>query len=251
MTSAWGFLPAQVFMNIQEMSMIKNKYIQAIEHATTPGLRRQLQLQLDSFNDTRQAQSEVMPYAGMMPTAGVPEIGKKYLTIMTMLSHTLSRGHVHISSSDATVPPVINPQYLSSSVDLDILIAMCKYVHKLTKTEPLKSAIIHHDPEAHNDEELAEYVRNSAGPVYHPVGTASMLPREDRGVVNPRLIVYGTRNLRIVDASIIPVLFSAHTMATVYGIAEKAADLIKEDHALSDIRNRTHSQFHGRVFSKL
>jgi choline dehydrogenase len=54
-----------------------------------------------------------------------------------------------------------------------------------------------------------------------------MLPRDMGGVVDTRLIVYGTGNIRVVDSSIIPLHMSAHTMGTTYGVAEKAAEIIK------------------------
>jgi len=53
-----------------------------------------------------------------------------------------------------------------------------------------------------------------------------MLPLRDGGVVDPELRVYGTRNLRVVNASVIPVLISAHIQTAVYGIAERAADMV-------------------------
>jgi len=54
-----------------------------------------------------------------------------------------------------------------------------------------------------------------------------MLPRDMGGVVNSELIVYGTENVRVTDSSIMPTQLSAHLSSTVYGIAEKAAMLIK------------------------
>jgi len=80
-----------------------------------------------------------------------------------------------------------------------------------------------------DDEAIREYVRNGLQPVYHPVGTAAMLPREDGGVVDSNLKVYGTTNLRVVDASVIPLQIAAHPQETIYGIAEKLSDIIKAD----------------------
>ena len=56
-----------------------------------------------------------------------------------------------------------------------------------------------------------------------------MLPRDMGGVVDSRLTVYGTRNLRVVDSSVFPVIPGGHLMAVVYGVAERAAVLVKED----------------------
>jgi choline dehydrogenase-like flavoprotein len=56
-----------------------------------------------------------------------------------------------------------------------------------------------------------------------------MLPRGQGGVVSPSLVVYGTSNLRVVDASVMPVLVSGHIQTAVYGIAERAAEIIIRD----------------------
>jgi choline dehydrogenase-like flavoprotein len=63
----------------------------------------------------------------------------------------------------------------------------------------------------------------------HPLGTASMMPKQLGGVVNNRLKVYGTANVRVVDASVLPFQLSGHPSSTVYAVAERAADIIKED----------------------
>lgn len=61
----------------------------------------------------------------------------------------------------------------------------------------------------------------------HPLGTCAMMPRLLGGVVDSDLRVYGTKNVRVVDASVMPLQVSGHLSASVYAIAEKAADLIK------------------------
>ena len=63
--------------------------------------------------------------------------------------------------------------------------------------------------------------------VSHPIGTAAMMRRSLGGVVDAQLKVYDTANVRVVDASVMPIQVSAHLSSTLYGIAEKAADLIK------------------------
>ena len=86
------------------------------------------------------------------------------------------------------------------------------------------------------DVEVAkEYVRRTATSMWHPTSTCSMLPREKGGVVDDRLRVYGTRNVRVVDASMMPLIPRANTQATIYAVAEKAADIIKADHGLNEL----------------
>lgn len=71
---------------------------------------------------------------------------------------------------------------------------------------------------------MASVVANS-----HPTGTAAMMSRELGGVVDPELKVYGTANVRVVDASIIPTQISGHLTAALYAVAERASDIIKRN----------------------
>ena len=66
-------------------------------------------------------------------------------------------------------------------------------------------------------------------PNYHAIGTTSMLPHDMGGVVNDRLKVYGTKNVRVVDASIQPLQLCGHPTANIYAIAEYVSDVIKQD----------------------
>lgn len=71
---------------------------------------------------------------------------------------------------------------------------------------------------------LRRYIKASVQPFYHHLGTAAMTPRALGGVVDPaNLKVYGTTNLRVVDASVIPIQFAAQPQATIYAIAERVS----------------------------
>jgi choline dehydrogenase-like flavoprotein len=80
-----------------------------------------------------------------------------------------------------------------------------------------------------SDDELRVALRQQVVPTYsHPCCTCAMMKRELGGVVDVKLRVHGVGNLRVVDASIMPLIPATHTSATVYAVAEKAADIIKE-----------------------
>ena len=76
------------------------------------------------------------------------------------------------------------------------------------------------------NEDWENWIRSAAGTEYHPSSTCAMLPRGDGGVVDENLKVYGTSNLRVVDASVTPIAMSCHLESVVYGLAEVAADII-------------------------
>ena len=80
------------------------------------------------------------------------------------------------------------------------------------------------------DEEIREILRDRSDTVYHPVGSCKM-GNDDMAVVDARLRVYGIQNLRVVDASIMPKVVNGNTNAPAIMIAEKAADMIRQDQA--------------------
>ena len=73
------------------------------------------------------------------------------------------------------------------------------------------------------------YVKTVLQTLNHPVGTCAMAPEDWGGVVSPELMVYGTSNLRVIDASIFPLHIAAHPAATVYAVAEKAAAMLNDN----------------------
>ncbi|KAK4156803.1 pyranose dehydrogenase 3 [Chaetomidium leptoderma] len=142
-------------------------------------------------------------------------------------------GRAH-QPADPLGKPVIDPRFLDNEYDMAGVVEILKFCRRIARSEPLRSGWVEeYEPgEAlvQTDEDWREYVRSTTLTVFHPMGTAAMLPRKDGGVVDPKLIVYGTANLRVVDASIIPVQISAHPQTAVYGIAERAAEMIIAAH---------------------
>ena len=158
-----------------------------------------------------------------------------YLSLGAALLHPLSRGSVHIASAKATHDPHIDPRYLSHALDVDVFAHHLRFLERLAESEPLVSLLKPNGRRNHptafiKDLDAArEYIRRSAISNNHPACSCAMKPRENGGVVNERLVVHGTANLRVVDASIMPTIPGGNIQSSVYAVAERAADLIKED----------------------
>ena len=151
-----------------------------------------------------------------MPYAPPAEPGKRYTSLFCTLTRPLSRGTVHIASADPLALPAIDPNYFATEADLALVVRVVQFALKVYATPPLAGHVVRTllppaDAIARGEEGIAEYVKANCGPVYHPVGTAAMMPREDGGVVDPSLKVYGTTNLRVVDISILPLHIGANT----------------------------------------
>ncbi|KAK3385845.1 GMC oxidoreductase [Podospora didyma] len=200
------------------------------------------QKKLALLSDATVPQLEVIfsdGYTGVKgyPAATSPLFGKGFFSLISVVMHPLSRGSVHITSSDISANPTINPNYLSNEHDIQAAIAAIKYTRKIANSAPMNALwTAEYEPgtaavpaTGATDAQWRDFVLNTTLSIFHPSGTAAMLPRAKGGVVSPQLVVYGTSNLRVVDASVIPLLISAHIQTAVYGIAEIAADLLIQD----------------------
>ncbi|TWB31027.1 GMC family oxidoreductase [Nitrospirillum viridazoti] len=155
------------------------------------------------------------------------------LTIASYVMRPRSRGSVHARSSDPNDAPAIVPNYLSDEMDRRVMVAGLKWCRRVLNQQALAPYLDHElvpGAERQEDEALLAFARKTGTTAYHPVGTCAM-GGDDRGVVDPRLRVRGVSGLRVVDASVMPSLVSANTHAPTVVIAEKAADMIREDSA--------------------
>jgi len=124
----------------------------------------------------------------------------------------------------------LNPNYLSVDFDRQVLLRGIEFARKIAMTDPLAALVSSPTAPAANvtsPADFAEFIRENVGTEWHPLGTAALAPRELGGVVDENLIVYGTKNLRVIDASVMPLQIPAHLQATVYAIAEKGANTIR------------------------
>jgi choline dehydrogenase len=143
-----------------------------------------------------------------------------------------SRGHLAIRSPDPHDPPSIHPGYLTADGDLEELLEGARFLRRLSAT-PSLSAVIAEELKpgaaAASDEALVADIRAQAYSVFHPVGTCRMGPDPATAVVDARLRVHGLSGLRVVDASIFPVITSGNTNAPAIMVGEKGAKLVLAD----------------------
>ena len=146
-----------------------------------------------------------------------------------------SRGSLRLASADPQVAPLIDPAFLQDPDDVRRLVQGFKLTRELLSQPALarhggrESAA---SADARSDAQIEQFIRHHADTIYHPVGTCRMGPDEG-AVVDARLRVHGVSGLRVVDASIMPSVVGGNTNAPSMMIAEKAADMIREDRSAS------------------
>lgn len=162
-----------------------------------------------------------------------PSEPENYITVMIFLNHPFSRGTCHIASPSVEDKPIWDPHYNSEHIDMELLARGVQFVEKLVGTQPFSNILKPNGKRlqnhVHDLESARDVVRSRQISVFHLSGSASMRPQEAGGVVDPRLKVYGVENLRVIDASVFPLGPSGNIQSTVYAVAERAADILKED----------------------
>lgn len=149
-------------------------------------------------------------------------------------ARSTSRGRVEITSPDVAVAPKIEPNSLSTQYDQDMAIATGRMVQKMANTPAMRAVTTAQvTPEfmEMNDAELLALFRKTAATVFHPTSTCRMGKTKADSVVDARLGVHGIKGLRVVDASTFPNITSGNTNAPTMMLAQRASDLILQDHA--------------------
>jgi choline dehydrogenase len=168
--------------------------------------------------------------AGPLPSGNI-------VTMLTVHLRPESEGTIRLASSSIFDAPIIDPKYLSAENDVKTFVRGLRLALEIMRENSFNGIIdsADTDPELDNflhlesDETLAKVVRERVETLYHPCRTARMAPREEGGVVDGRLRVYGVQGLRVADASVFPEIVAGHTSAPCIAIGEKCADMIKED----------------------
>ena len=139
-----------------------------------------------------------------------------------------SRGFVRIKSSDPSVPPAIQPRYLSARTDCDCVTDGMKLLRRVMNQPVMRKYIAEErapGPNCASDADLLAFARETGTTVYHPTSTCRM-GSDPNAVVDQRLRVRGFERLRVIDASIMPTVVSGNTNAAAVMIGEKGADLV-------------------------
>ncbi|KAJ2913535.1 hypothetical protein MD484_g6879, partial [Candolleomyces efflorescens] len=156
-----------------------------------------------------------------------PQVGA-YIVLLT----PKSRGSVKIASNNPLDKPLIDLGFLTHPFDIEAIkegVRVAKRWYDGPAYKDYITGFLGPDPDTLPDDEFANSLKASAGTFWHPVGTASISPKEAKhGVLDPDLKVKGVKGLRVVDGSAIPYVPTAHTQASVYVLSERASDLIKD-----------------------
>ncbi|KAJ6010314.1 CAZyme family AA3 [Penicillium sp. IBT 35674x] len=209
----------------------------------SPGLKAQYKVLRQMVEDQNEptgqytlAPFQILPEKGPTPKGifGMTE-PECYLSIVSVLNRPFSRGNVHLLSPNPKENPNFNPGFFSHPLDLELHARHVQWLETLAWTEPMASLLKADGRRLQKSstnltlEAARELSRERIIAHYHVAGSTAMMPREMGGVVDSRLKVYGTQNLRIVDAGIFPLIPRGNIQATVYAVAEKAAVIIAAD----------------------
>jgi len=165
----------------------------------------------------------------------VPKEGN-YTSVVVDLVRTVSdAGEVTLNSADPLEQPNINLNFFANDLDIIAMREGIRWTYDLLlKGDGFKDIVVDEYPwdmPLHSDEEMKRAVLERSQTAFHPTGTARLSKNIEQGVVDPELKVHGVKNLRLIDASVIPIIPDCRIQNSVYMIAEKGADMIKAQHA--------------------
>ncbi|OQD60519.1 hypothetical protein PENPOL_c022G01472 [Penicillium polonicum] len=158
-----------------------------------------------------------------------------YMTVMVDLVRPVSDpGEVTLNSADPLQQPNINLNYFNNDLDIIALREGIRFTYDVLKNGPGFKDIIEDEypweMPLHDDKLMKMAVLDRSQTSFHLCGTARLSKNIQQGVVDPNLKVHGIKNLRVIDASVIPVIPDCRIQNSVYMVGEKGADAIKRDH---------------------
>ncbi|KAL4931456.1 GMC family oxidoreductase [Aspergillus undulatus] len=239
--STQGFFPVKRIISEPELAEV----IQSIRDIkpSSPFHEEQLKQVIAHLESGISGNLQLVLLAGTVNPEGVlhqsqifsppPPRGPAGITAACCIEYPVSRGYIHIQSNDPAVPPVIQPNYITHEADVTLLAAFLRWADRVGLAPSLDLSIAGRkfpDPatvDLQDLEQAKQAVRDTVVGEYHICGSVAL-----GDALDSRLRVKGTQGLRVADASVFPNNISGNLIASVYAVAEKAADLIKEDHGL-------------------
>ncbi|RDW73582.1 hypothetical protein BP6252_07489 [Coleophoma cylindrospora] len=240
-SSCQGFFPYKKFATPEEVQETVQSIRKTAEESS-PYQKKQLEQVIQHLEDEKSANIQFVLVAAtgdfqegpgdqsiLFPPPKEPGTAMG-VTLAVCLQYPVSRGSVHITSSDPSQQPAIEPAYLIHSADVAVAGAGLKFADSVAKAKALDGKFakrIFPDEKINlqNTEENRKAASEWAIGEYHPCGSCAM-----GETVDSRLRVKGVQGLRVADASVFPNNVSGNICSTVYAIAEKAADMIKADY---------------------
>jgi choline dehydrogenase-like flavoprotein len=192
----------QTIKEIKQKSLAKTDFEKAQEKVIVDQLRDPTFANLQTF--CIMCRLDVAEGSDQTKFFSAPPAGTEQVSLLMCLEHPLSRGTVHITSSDPLAAPRIDPGYFRNEVDAKILAAGMKWMdqvanHPLLAKQMGRRELPAKDKTLDSEEERIDYVKNHISTQYHLIGTAAM-----GEVVDDHLHVNGVKGLRVVDASVFP-----------------------------------------------
>ena len=172
-------------------------------------------------------QFNVMPLSVDKP--GDPLHRYSGFTASVWQCHPLSRGRLAIRSDDPLAPPLIEPRYLSAELDCKVMVEgvrILREIYRQPAFQDLWDEEVRPGASLTTDEDILRFIREQGGTVFHASGTCRM-GTDTHAVVDPSLRVRGVERLRVIDASVMPVVTSANTNAAALMIGERGAALVR------------------------
>ena len=157
-----------------------------------------------------------------------PDLGRGY-AIMVALMTPYSRGTVRLADATPGSAPLIDPRYYADDRDFDAMVEGLRAARVIGDAAALadwRGTEVLPGPGLEDDDQLRAYLRTNLMSYSHYTGTCR-LGVDATAVVGLDLRVHGVQGLRVADASVMPSIVSANTNATVYAIAERAAELLR------------------------